>query len=175
MRAQVEQQAAATRSLFAPPLTNAGPEAVEMRFVLRDASQIAAREQVAYGHEIAVPATVVKRGEQPAAGERDVGERVGVGGAQRDRLIDDHMLAGLERAPREVEVRVVRCRDHDAVDLVERQQRVEIGDRFRVRIVGQCALGLAGRDGRDTRATAVLDYRRMKGRSSEPVTHQSNF
>ncbi|MGF6808701.1 hypothetical protein OKW30_003827 [Paraburkholderia sp. Clong3] len=146
-----------------------------MRFVLRDATQFHAREQIAHGQKIAIPAAVVKGREQLAARERDIGKRVGVGGAQRDRLVDDHVLAGFEGAAREVEVGVVGRRDHDAVEVVEREQRVEIGDDFRVRIVGVRALGLPGRNRGDPRASAVFDHWCVKRRAGEAVAHQSNF
>jgi hypothetical protein len=175
MRAEVEQQTAAARRVFAPALTHERTEAVEMRFEVRDAAKLAAFHEVANGEEVAVPAAVVERREEAALLCGEIGERAGFGGGERDRLVDHHVLAGFQRASREVEVRVVGRGDDDAFDVAEREQRVEVGHHGGRGEVGTGALGLAGCDGGNGRAAAMGDDRRVKRLAGEAVAHHTCF
>ena len=64
-------------------------------------------------------------------GKRD--ELVDLGGGHRRRLLDEHVLSGLERPPRELGVRGHRRRHDHCVERVVREQLVEIGRRPRLR------------------------------------------
>ena len=57
-------------------------------------------------------------------GRRHVGQRLGLGGVEGHGLLDQHVLAGLDRLNRERHVQVVRRRDVDRVDLGVGQHRL---------------------------------------------------
>lgn len=111
---------------------------------------------------------------QAAARVREPRERERLVGRERDRLVDDDVTAGFEHLAREREVGVVRCGDHHAVDIVEAEQRIEIGDDARARIRGACAIGLPRRDRGDLGAAARGDHGRVECRAGETETHQTN-
>ena len=166
MRPEVIEQAAAARGVLAPALAHLRAEAVEMRLVVRDAAKLPARDQLAHGEEIAVPAAIVERREHETALLRDGCERARFVGGQRDRLVDEHVLAALQRAAREVVMCVVRRGDHDAFDGVDREQRVEVGHDRGVGVVGLSTLALArgdsGKPGRiDRLGCAIPLFRRL--------------
>jgi hypothetical protein len=81
---------------------------------------------------------------------------------RRERLVDDDVLASLERLPRKIEVRLVRCGDHDQVDVLVGQQLGEAahGARLRIGVVRLVALALDER--RQPQAGDGADKRRMK-------------
>ena len=58
-------------------------------------------------------------------------EVVGLVDGRRERLVDVHVLARLEREPRVRVVQADRRRDGDGVDAALGQQRLEIGERVR--------------------------------------------
>ena len=88
-------------------------------------------------------------------------QRVDLLGPERDRLLGQHVLAGLERLPRPFDVVVVRQRDIDRVDLGIVEQRLVT--RVGARAVGRGQrLRLARRaagDGGDDAAVARVDAR----------------
>ena len=95
-------------------------------------------------------------------------------GGERHGLVDDHVAARFEHLAREREVRVVRRGDHHALDVVEAEQRVEIGDDARARIRRLRAIGLTRRDRGDFSAAARGDHGRVERRAGETETHQTN-
>jgi hypothetical protein len=54
-----------------------------------------------------------------------------VGGVERERLLADHVLAGVDGRDRHRCVRVRRCGDGDGDDIRQRERGVEIGERRR--------------------------------------------
>ena len=146
-----------------------------MRFVVRHAPEPAAFDQRAHRHEIAVPATIVERREQQAAFFGEIGERAGVGAGKRDGFVDDDVLARVERFFGEIKMGVVGRGDDDAIEFIEGEQRTEIFDDRRVRVIGLRSLGLAGGNGRHGRAAAMFDYRCVKRFASKAIAHQAYF
>ena len=90
-------------------------------------------EQQVAGHQHAVG----------ALGGRD--EVLGLGRVHRRRLLDQHVLAGLERALGQLVVRGRGRGDDDRVELVVGQHLVEVRRRPRARIAGGEALERVGR------------------------------
>ncbi len=72
-------------------------------------------------------------------------------------------------------MRIVGRRDHDALDIIARGERVEIRHDGRLRIRGGRALRLPGRDRGEPRAAAVRDDGRMERRACKTETHQTNL
>src|SRR5450830_364983 len=60
MRPEVKQQASAMCGFFTPAFRNHRTETIEVRLVMRHASQLAVRNQRAQGHEVTVPAPIMK-------------------------------------------------------------------------------------------------------------------
>ena len=125
-------------------------------------------DQLAHGQIVAVPSAIVEGGKHafPFAGERDQG--VGFGHGDGEGLVDDDMLAGLERRPGEREMLVVRRRDDDELDgrIGDQRQRIAHG-RDSVRHVA------AGGDRLQGQAVAGLDERRVEDGAAKAVADQA--
>ncbi len=132
--AEVEKQAVGGATRFFPGV-GAGerPESVEVRLDGDDAAEDGFGAQFADGEKVAIVAAVVEGGEDLAGVVRDVdeGTRLGAGGGER--LVEDDVLAGLEGAGGEVEVRVVGRGNDDEVEvgivesLIDRAQNAGVG------------------------------------------------
>jgi hypothetical protein len=84
----------------------------------------------------------VPRHQDEAAFFREVAELLELGTAHRGRLLDEDVLAGLERASRELVVSRHGRRDHDRLDGVVRQEVIEGRRQARLRIALREALVL---------------------------------
>ncbi len=174
VRPEIVEQAAAPFGFLAPARAHERAKAVEMGFVIGDASERAAREQGFYGQEVAIPAAVVERCEQQAAGGRQCRELARLGGAQGHGLVDDDMLAGLERAARVVEMGVVGRRDHDERHLPVGEQVLERVRDPRARPVRACAAGLRGDYDSDACTPATFDQRCVERRAGKSVSDETD-
>jgi len=111
VRAEVAQDAAAGPRLLAPAALDLGSEAVPVRFEQHHLAEL--RQQPLHRDEIAVPPTVVEDCERAPTLLRECNELVRLGDRNRERFIDDDVLARLERRGGNLEVRRVGgCDDH---------------------------------------------------------------
>jgi hypothetical protein len=87
------------------------------------------REALAQRNEIGADAQRMHDAESrvPLLGERDDGRRIRE--AQRERDLDEDVLAVLERASREIGVLLARVCEHDEVDVSGRHRLVEVDRR----------------------------------------------
>lgn len=86
---------------------------------MHDAAKYAFVEQCLDGQEIAIPAPVV---EDRQVERFPFDQLAGLGGVERERLVDHHVLAGFEDRASQRKMRIVRRGDDDQVDIGARVQ-----------------------------------------------------
>ena len=93
VRPQIKPDPRALSRLFAPAGTHLGPVPVEMRLHMHRIARGAARKHGLHGKEIAVPATILKDGQQPPSLSRHAGQMPRLHQCGREGLVNDHVLA----------------------------------------------------------------------------------
>ncbi len=173
VRAQVVEQARSRRLGLAPALLDLGTEAIEMRLVVRDLAQASVLDETAHGEEVVVPATVLEHRQAPvdALGQRD--QRLGLGGVQRERLVDHHMLAGLQRGARQGSMALVGRGDHHQLNGRIRNQILRIFVRQGLGKVAQNLVFAPAADGRQAEAAGRGDQRGVEERAGRAVADET--
>ncbi len=124
-----------------------------------EAAEIAAQEtqapELALGRRIAQPQAgrIIEEDmsdlEDAACFRRHLGQHLRFTAGDRQRLLDQHVLAGFEAAPGEIEVARRGCRDHHAFDLGQEGERIAartlggeagLGECFEARGIGVGAI-----------------------------------
>src|SRR5437762_3187014 len=123
MRAEVIEKPGAGPGNFAPSHTNLGAIAVDARLEQHDFTDKVFSNRILDSEEIAVPAPVLKYGEQDVALFRDGREMPCLFDGDREGLVDDHVATGAHHRFCQRRVRIVRTRYYDEVDLGMHRQR----------------------------------------------------
>src|SRR5690606_29461870 len=131
-------------------------------------------EQLTQREEVGIPATVVKNTEHASALARKVRKRSRLGGCHRHRLVDDHVLARLERPARLPEMHLrARC-THDEVDVIACEQLRLVCEYFGLRKYRVNLLASAAHYGRHVEAGRTQE-RRVEIAPCQAETDQANF
>ncbi|KAG1254519.1 hypothetical protein G6F68_010811 [Rhizopus microsporus] len=107
VRAQVVPHAASRAILFAPALAHLRPVAIEMRMALGHVTKRTLRQQRLQGEEVGIEAPVLEHGRDAPGIVRRGQYCFGFGDVERERLVDQHMLARRQRGDRQRRMLVV--------------------------------------------------------------------
>jgi hypothetical protein len=118
---------------------------------------------------------ILKHAQQQAAGAGKRDQLAGLGGGEREWLIDDDVLARLEGGTAETVVSVVRRRNHDQVDIVGGTCADRISPRASRRIAPQTeALRAGGSNQNDTEKLGGFEQGPMKICAGQTVSDESD-
>ena len=143
VRAQVVEQAAGLGRVaeLAPVVLGLGHPAVVAGLEAEHLAELPGIEDLPDGEEVGVEAPVLEDRQADARRLRRGDDLLGLERGRRERLVDDHRQAGLDRPQRERHVRAVRRADHDEVEVAgPLEQRVGVRHDLRAR-GGRCAPG----------------------------------
>src|SRR5438067_5160496 len=84
--------------LLAPSGADVRPVAIEVRFEMHDLAERAARDEIFQREKVAVPTPVVKDGDDPARRVRQLHDVARLIERERERLVDDDVLAARSAA-----------------------------------------------------------------------------
>ena len=165
-------------ALLAPSLPDLRPPAVEPRLEPQHGAEHALVDQPPDRQEVAVPAAVLEHGQRdaPAAGLLD--DLAPLGGRRGQRLVDDDGQPRLDTASRAIgDVRPVRCRDHDQVDLAGTDQLVGAVEQRRARVVAEhlrAPVRVRGHDRGQPEALRRGDQGSVEDAPGQPVAEQAH-
>ena len=159
---QVVDAEAAKRVLLRPDRAEVLPVAVDVE----DVSEVAGVDDLLQLPYARVVEEQVTGHEHPLSRLGELDELLRLIRGQRHRLLDEDVLAGGERALRELDMSGHGCRDDDRFDLVVLEDILEAVGEPRRREAGLHAVRVARRPGR--RSTRARRARRSYGRGSRP-------
>ncbi len=179
--AEVQQQAAAVRGRVAlAPCVRTGlrAPALESRLVAQHVAQGAVSDQLDERQLVRVPAAVLERGQQHAAPLGVCDQLIGLRGVERQRLVDDHRQAVVDRLRGERRMRVIGGRDHDSVQVLSLSPEL-LGriDELRLGVVAAgllATLSVGGDDRGDPEAWGRCDQRRVEDAPRQAVADDRN-
>ena len=178
MAAKVEEEASCLvgRGELAPPARELRPPTVETGLEPKDTAERLLADQPGGGEEVAVPAAVLKNGQQHVIGASGVDELLRLGCPGSERLVDYHRDPGLDRSPGQRHVDAIRSCDHDQLEVARSRPDLIVGlEQLRVRKValGSCAaLRIATHDRTQLEPVHGRDQRRMEHGSREAVAEE---
>ena len=132
VRPEIAMRATGLLGGLAPLVADDAPS-LEPRLEAVDLAEGAARQERPHGQEVTVPAPVLVDGQDPPGALGGLEQRLGFGDVHRDRLVDDDVPPGLERADPDRDVGPVRGHDHDHLDVAVVEELVHGRDDRRLR------------------------------------------
>ncbi len=175
VRAKVVPQAAAGSFLFAPAIAHLRPVAVEMRMAFGHLAQRALGQQRLQGEEIRIEAPVLEhRGDAPGIA-RGGQHRFRFGHVQRERLVDQHVLAGGQCGNRQRRVLLVRRGDHHRVHGGVIKHLLRGGAHVHITEAAQQGVALRTDDAVQGKPGRVLDERGVEDTAGQAVADQGQL
>ncbi len=180
MAAEVVEQSADLQRVtgLAPAALGLRPPALEPGLEALDLAEGALFDELADRTEVVVPAAVLEDGQQQTAVGGQRGELLGLGGGRGQRFVDDHREPGLQGGGGQRDMRFVRARQDDQIEVVGAVEEGLGGvDRTDPGMLGaglRLALGTAGRDGVEVQPVGGGDQRRVKDRAGQAVADEAD-
>ena len=109
------------------------PEAIVVRLEAHDAAERSGGDEFADRLKIAVVAAILIHGEKPSGLFGEVYELDGFGVRSGEWLVDDDVVSGGERGARERRMCFVRSRNHDELNIRQREKSRRACARFSLR------------------------------------------
>jgi hypothetical protein len=173
MRAQVKPEASARTGIFAPALTDERAKTVHMSLEVDDFAEDPGGEDVLRGKNVALPATILKDGEQTIFLASYPDKLTRFGKVEGERLVDDDVLTCAQRGGSEREVTVVWSCDDDKIE-VWVNRRVFCRTDGGIGKVGEHALRAAGADDREMEAFDGTNQRSVKGLAGIAIAKEAD-
>ncbi len=176
VRPEIAMRAPGLLGGLAPLVADDAPS-LEPRLEAVDLAEGARREQRPHRQEVAVPAPVLVDGQDPPGAFGGLEQRLGFRDVHRDRLVDDDVPPGLERADPDRDVGPVRGHDHDHLDVAGVEELVDGRDDRRSGVLGgrlRLPLRVRGGDGGQPQPVDRVDVRRMEQAAGQPVADHAD-
>ena len=173
--AEVEEHAVGgVGGLLPGVLARGGAEAVEVRLEGDEAADGGLGEEFFDGKEVTVPTAVVEGDDEQTVLFGEGGELEGLGAGGGEGLVDDDVLAGLERARGESEMRLVGRGDDDEGDGLVGEQIVDIAVDTDGWVGFGSLVARALHDGDEAQSGDGADERRVEDAAAEAVADDSD-
>lgn len=175
MRAQVVPQATAGTVLLAPAVTHLRAIAIEMHMALGDVAQCPVRKQRLQREEVGIEAPVLEDGGDASGIARRSQNGFGFSDIQRERLVDQHVLAGGQRCDRQRRVLFIGRGDHYGIHRRVVEHLLRRGTHVHVTERAQQRVSLRTDDAVQHQAGCVLDQRCVEDTAGEAVADQGQL
>jgi hypothetical protein len=173
MGAEIVPESGAGTGVFAPALTDERTEAVLVSFKVCDSAEAAGCENGFRCEDVALPAAVLKDGQEPVVLARNLDELTSFSEIEGERFVDDDMLSRPKRGGGKREVAVVRTGDDDQVHVRMCGCFHERADSH-VWEIREHVVGSAGADNGELKSRNRTDERSVKGFADVAVADEAD-